>query len=79
MDKDGGMLPPSYSPTILLCHFLCQNLYHCCGRGALYCVEEHKCQILHVTIKPLYKPVRVHQQGKEPRRNEGENDMFVID
>jgi hypothetical protein len=42
MDKDGGMLPPSYSPTILLCHFLCQNLYHCWGRGALYCVEEHK-------------------------------------
>jgi len=27
----------------------------------------------------LYKPVRTHQQGREPRRNEGENDMFVID
>ena len=37
------------------------------------------CQILHVTIKPLYKPVRAHQQGREPKRNEGENDVFVID
>jgi hypothetical protein len=37
------------------------------------------CQILHVTTKPLEKPVRAHQQGKEPRRNEGENDVLVID
>jgi hypothetical protein len=40
---------------------------------------EGSCQILHVATKSLYKPVRTHQQGREPRRNEGENDIFVID